>query len=664
MRALVISLVIATSLTALAQPALATVSTVPDVTWMTNGTVYAVVRLGDVIYLGGSFTELRAKPSGGAVIPVKNLAAIDARTGQGIASWTPDAVQPNRAGAVFTLAVAPDGSRIYAGGDFTSVDGVDAKRVVALDPITGAVDRTFTVNVDWKVRTILPAGDRVYLGGDFDAVNGVARSRLAAVDLSGALDQAFAPTVSGANTAWNGRVTSLALSADGNRLFVVGDYRVLSGCSRRSIGAVNAVSGACDSGFAPSVESTTQHGGQHIFQVIATTTRVYVAMGGYYNYIAAYDQATGQRRLRIDADGDPQAMALVGSQMYIGGHFDRIGGYTRKRLALLDLSTGKIDSAWAPTTNSYYGVWVTTAYASELYIGGEFTYVSGKAQRYFARFSTPDTGPPTTPTGLSATVTSSEVSLTWSASADDTGVAGYEIRRDGVSIATTGPETSFTDSSVSPARTYTYDVRAKDAVGNWSGWSSPLQVTTLAGPLFADGFETGDLSRWTGSSSQMAVGTDVVYAGSFAGRATSSGPVTFAYRQLATDVPEVRFSFHFSLLSKGANKVGIGRVATGSGGGIATLLVTQGGNLGWRNNVTGTADVGSSVPVTPGWHGVEFRVLVAGTNSEIEVWLDGSRIDALSATVDLGTAGIGRIYLGEVAGQRTYDVAFDEVSVS
>lgn len=90
----------------------------------------------------------------------------------------------------------------------------------------------------------------------------------------------------------------------------------------------------------------------------------------------------------------------------------------------------------------------------------------------------PDTEPPTTPTNLVATATSStSVQLTWTASTDNYGVAGYEVRRDGGVIGTSGTN-SYTDNTCSPDTTYSYEVRAFDAVPNYSGWSSPAVVTT------------------------------------------------------------------------------------------------------------------------------------------------------------------------------------------
>ncbi len=104
--------------------------------------------------------------------------------------------------------------------------------------------------------------------------------------------------------------------------------------------------------------------------------------------------------------------------------------------------------------------------------------------------SSGDLEPPTTPTGLSATATSAtRVDLSWTASSDDTGVAGYTVLRDGVGIATVGgSSTSYSDTSVVASTSYAYAVDAFDAAGNHSDPSSAVSVTMPAPPP-EQGFE-------------------------------------------------------------------------------------------------------------------------------------------------------------------------------
>src|SRR5204862_429494 len=89
-----------------------------------------------------------------------------------------------------------------------------------------------------------------------------------------------------------------------------------------------------------------------------------------------------------------------------------------------------------------------------------------------------DTTPPTTPTGLTAAVAgSSGANLSWSASTDNVGVTGYIVRRNGVQVATPAT-TSYADTGLSAATTYSYTVAARDAAGNISPNSATASVTT------------------------------------------------------------------------------------------------------------------------------------------------------------------------------------------
>jgi chitinase len=95
---------------------------------------------------------------------------------------------------------------------------------------------------------------------------------------------------------------------------------------------------------------------------------------------------------------------------------------------------------------------------------------------------TTDTTAPTTPGTLSSPAnTSTSVDLAWGASTDagGSGLAGYNIYRNGATTPTaqtTG--TTFSDTGLTPNTTYTYTVRARDGAGNLSGASNQISVTT------------------------------------------------------------------------------------------------------------------------------------------------------------------------------------------
>ncbi|MEI7688861.1 MAG: fibronectin type III domain-containing protein [Candidatus Nomurabacteria bacterium] len=89
-----------------------------------------------------------------------------------------------------------------------------------------------------------------------------------------------------------------------------------------------------------------------------------------------------------------------------------------------------------------------------------------------------DTVAPTTPSGLTATAfSSSQINLSWNASADAVGVTGYKIYKNGTQITTTS-NTSYSSTGLSSATLYTYYVVAYDTAGNNSNSSSTAQATT------------------------------------------------------------------------------------------------------------------------------------------------------------------------------------------
>jgi len=99
-----------------------------------------------------------------------------------------------------------------------------------------------------------------------------------------------------------------------------------------------------------------------------------------------------------------------------------------------------------------------------------------------------DNIPPTTPGTLSSPAkTSTSITLSWGASTDSggSGLAGYNIYRNGSTTPThqtTGTSTTFTDTGLSPNTTYTYVVRARDGAGNLSNPSNQVSVTTDTSP--------------------------------------------------------------------------------------------------------------------------------------------------------------------------------------
>ncbi|MEV0381498.1 fibronectin type III domain-containing protein [Nonomuraea sp. NPDC050643] len=196
-----------------------------------------------------------------------------------------------------------------------------------------------------------------------------------------------------------------------------------------------------------------------------------------------------------------------------------------------------------------------------------------------------DTSPPTAPAGLVASgTTATGTTLSWTASTDDTGVAGYDVlRAPGASGGTfaqagTSATTSYTDTGLTPSTTYRYQVRTRDAAGNASPVSNTAAVTTQPGtstgtctavptvqtqwatgyviqPLTITNTGTSTITGWTVTFTLPAGHT---LTGSWNGTATASG-------QTVT----IRNAGHNGTLAPGAATTGVGFQATRPNGDTA-----------------------------------------------------------------------------------------------
>jgi hypothetical protein len=97
-------------------------------------------------------------------------------------------------GPVRALERSPDGRRLYVGGEFNKVNGEIHRRLVALDPATGEIDRSFNPPEPSRyVSAIVQYGSQVYVGGAFEQMGSTPRTGVAALNLDGTLNVAFVP---------------------------------------------------------------------------------------------------------------------------------------------------------------------------------------------------------------------------------------------------------------------------------------------------------------------------------------------------------------------------------------------------------------------------------------------------------------------------------------
>ncbi len=163
------------------------------------------------------------------------------------------------------------------------------------------------------------------------------------------------------------------------------------------------------------------------------------------------------------------------------------------KLFRIDASTWYVDqptmTGTAPAVRPN-GIHNSLQYVPEL--GGIAIANSYTGNVYFMRLSTTgvpidpqvaDTTAPSVPTGVSATpVSSSQINLSWSSSTDNVGVAGYNVYRNNIQVASAATN-SYSDTALSPSTTYQYKIAAYDVAGNNSAQTADLSAATLASTI-------------------------------------------------------------------------------------------------------------------------------------------------------------------------------------
>lgn len=337
----------------------------PTATATPNGRVHAIVRVGDTVYLGGSFTAVRRKD--GSTVTRNRLAALNATTGE-LTSWN-----PNANGTVFALAPSADGSRIFAGGDFTSVAGRTRNRLAKISASSGSLS-SWKPSASSTVRALAVKSSRLYAGGTFSTINGTAISRLAALDTStGAVKTDFVPRP-------DAGVRALAVAPDGSRLYVAGSFTRIGGASRRNLAAVGTSSG--------SARSWAPNPGWFAYSVAVSGdgSRVYAGGAGTGGRVAAWRPSSNTPVWEKALDGDANALAVTARALYVGGHFHTAAGQPREKLAAFDPAGGSLDP-WNPGADSIAGVYAVRTGSNALHVGGDFTVVGGISQPRYAQFT-------------------------------------------------------------------------------------------------------------------------------------------------------------------------------------------------------------------------------------------------------------------------------------
>ena len=303
----------------------------PKIATTAGGGVYALLLGGTRLYAGGRFTTVNGSGRCGAVAVAPGSAALDP-------SWNPALGLSAGCGEVYALAPTL-GGKIVAGGKFDQAGAnVNVEHLAELDPTSGAetgVDHQ--IDSAGEVRALaLSANDgRVYVGGIFATVDAVAHPNLVALNNAGGLETW--------NPAADGKVLALGMDDVAKVLYVGGSFHALSAATRHYAAALNT------SSFPPSVAAT---------------------------FIP-------------NPNGDAEAFALSGGNLGVGGSFSGIGGSEHVNAASVEASAGVLDDAWAPKITPVNStVWEVGPHLGgatpTVLLGGDFDQVNGVPRRALA----------------------------------------------------------------------------------------------------------------------------------------------------------------------------------------------------------------------------------------------------------------------------------------
>ena len=422
---------------------------VPLDTWGPAGTVHAVARHGDTLYVGGLFDyvgpgtgpfavfdidspepgltaggfggsldRILAMPDGGWIVAgsirdpsgaYRNIARLDDQ-GRFDPAWFVDVGGP-------VDALATDGTRVFIGGYFSTVNGTARTGLAAVDAMTGAL-------LPWNpVLEISPYGiptvtgmlahqGALYVAGTFTEVNDAARTGFAALDAATAatlpttllgLADVSAMAASGDTLYLAGRLPSLqeggvALSIATGQLLpwamppgysravslVVAPARVFV-ATDDAVRALDPITGAA---IGPPLVSgafvRTMAAGGSVLAVALTEHTPFTR-----HRVVTFDATTGHSRpWSFAADRIVDSIQVRDGRLAIGGEFTSAGGVPRRNLFALDVPSGR-PTPFAPSIDG--DVYAVATVGRIVVAGGSFYRVNGVDQRGLAAMAG-DTG--------------------------------------------------------------------------------------------------------------------------------------------------------------------------------------------------------------------------------------------------------------------------------
>ncbi|MCW2636004.1 MAG: domain containing protein [Blastococcus sp.] len=372
--------------------------------------VLDIAEVGNRIVVAGIFSQVRdVAANGGATFARRSVFAFDPVTGAVDRGFA-----PVLNGDVRTVLAGPDGT-VYLGGTFTQLNGASSRNLVQVSLATGAQTAFRSPPLDGAVTDLALTAGRLIVGGRFSTVGGVAHGGLATLSATtGVLDPYLSVDLAqnhnypdrGTARASVG-VEKMALSPDGARLMVIGNFRQAEGQVRDQAVMVLLQAGgavvdpnwrtrrfepACNSRAFDSYVRDVEFAPDGSYFVVVSTGSPYA--GTLCDAASRFNVSdTGQdvqpRWIAYTGGDTLFSTEVTGSAVYVGGHQRWMnnpsgadsagpGAVPRPGLAALDPRTG-IPLSWnAARSPRGIGAEAMLATATGLYVGMDTEYIGNR----------------------------------------------------------------------------------------------------------------------------------------------------------------------------------------------------------------------------------------------------------------------------------------------
>lgn len=326
-----------------------------------NNTVHALHIAGNKLYAGGDFTSIDGNISG------NHIALWDGT------NWNP--IKSGVNGPVYSVFSV--GNKVYIGGDFSNVDGNASSDNIVYWNTSNSTWNSIGKGTDGAVYCMALSGTDLYVGGTFlsatnDPGGAVAGTRGVA-RLNTSTDSWTA-----LNTGLSGTVYDILIS--GTTIYAVGDFTNINGVPEHKFISKRSTTAAPTDPW----ESMVTGALNDIAKTLALSGNTIFVGGNFTNanntasadFLASWNTVTNTWSA-VDSgltDG-VEKLIVSGNDLYIGGRFSSVSGnpsasYIVKR----DL----FGSAWYALDNgTNYDVYDLKISGSDLYVGGSFTMAGG-----------------------------------------------------------------------------------------------------------------------------------------------------------------------------------------------------------------------------------------------------------------------------------------------